>query len=307
VARPFVTLQYLLPHHLLCRIVYALSRSHRPWLKNALIRPFVRHFRPDMADAVEPDPLRYRSFNEFFTRALKPATRPVEPDPARLASPCDALLSHTGVLSGGELLQAKGQHYRLSALLAGESAIAASFEGGAYTTLYLAPYHYHRVHMPLEGRLRAAWHVPGRLFSVNAATCAEVPGLFARNERVVFLFEGPVGQFALIMVGALLVGSISSIWHGEITPWRRRSQPGTGPSMAASAAGGVHQLEPLAGVPLQQPRGAELGRFNMGSTVLLLLPPGRVGWDTALAPGTTVRMGQALGTLNLAAALRSSA
>ncbi len=295
-ARLFVTLQYLLPHHLLCRIVYALSRSRRPWLKNALIRAFVRHYHPEMAGALEPDPMRYRSFNELFTRTLQPAARPIDPDPMRLVSPCDAILSHTGLLSSDELVQAKGRHYLLSALLAGDTA-AASFHGGAYTTLYLAPRHYHRVHMPLAGTLRGAWHVPGRLFSVNAATCARVPALFARNERVICLFESEFGPFAVVMVGALLVGSISTVWHGEVTPWRRVAPGAPAAHATASAPRAIHQLEPLPGSELRQPRGAELGRFNLGSTVVLLLSPGQVRWDAALMPGDTVRMGQALGAL----------
>jgi phosphatidylserine decarboxylase len=287
VGRLFVTLQYLLPQHLLCRLVYALSRSQRVWLKNALIRAFVRHYRPRMAEALEPEPLRYASFNALFTRALKPGARPIASGAAQLLAPCDGIVGQTGALVDDELLQAKGHRYRLAQLLAAPEAAAGGFRGGHYATLYLAPYHYHRVHMPLSGTLRSAWHVPGRLFSVNDATRARVPRLFARNERIVCLFDGEYGAFAVILVGALFVGSMSTVWHGEITPWR-------GAHASALASGGLHRLEPSEATERFQPRGAELGRFNMGSTVLLLLSPANVRWQPGLALGQQVRIGQAL-------------
>ena len=289
----FVTLQYLLPHHLLCRLAYALTRSRRPWLKNLLIRRFVQHYRPQMSDALEPDPLRYESFNAFFTRALRPGARALAGEPQHLLCPCDGTVSLCGRVEAGMLLQAKGHRYSLDALLGGQREWSAQLAGGSFATLYLAPYDYHRVHMPLAGRLSAAWHVPGRLFSVNAATAARVPGLFARNERVVCAFEGEYGVFAVVLIGALFVGSMSTVWHGDVTPWRA----------AAAAPGGVHRLQPR-GADLAQPRGAELGRFNMGSTVIVLLPPGSVRWDEALChAGQSCRMGQALGVLTGAAAL----
>ena len=285
--RLFVTLQYLLPHHLLCRFIYALSRSQRPWLKNALIRSFVRHYRPQMGDALESEPTRYPSFNAFFTRALKPGVRPMPSAAAQLVSPCDGIVGQTGMLADDELLQAKGHRYRLQELLATPEAAPQLFRGGHYVTLYLAPYHYHRVHMPLSGTLRSAWHVPGRLFSVNDATRARVPRLFARNERIVCLFDGEAGAFAVILVGALFVGSMSTVWHGEITPWGGRAA-------TSATARGVRRLEPLGTVESFQARGAELGRFNMGSTVLLLLPPSSLRWPPALALGQGIRMGEPL-------------
>jgi len=286
----FVALQYLLPHHLLCRLVYVLTRSETRWLKNLLIRAFMRGYAPEMADALEPKPLKYRSFNAFFTRALRADARPADPDRQRIVSPCDGTLSIAGSLHGSELLQAKSHRYTLEALLAAESDWVTRLSGGRYATIYLAPYNYHRVHMPLSGRLSAAWHVPGRLFSVNGATVARVPRLFARNERVVCAFEGDHGPFALVLVGALFVGSMSTVWHGEITPWRAASRPG----------GEIHRLEPSSSADLWQSRGAELGRFNMGSTVLLLLPPGLARWDASLQPGAAVAVGQPLGSLLLA-------
>jgi phosphatidylserine decarboxylase len=287
----FVRLQYLLPHHLLCRMVYAVTRARARWLKNLLIDAFMRSYQPYMADALEPEPRRYPSFNAFFTRALRPDARPIDPDPLRVVAPCDGTLSVAGTMAGEELLQAKGHSFTLASLLGDDASWVKVLHGGAYATFYLAPFNYHRVHMPLAGRLTAAWHVPGRLFSVNGATVARVPGLFARNERIVCAFAGDHGPFAVVLVGALFVGSMSTVWHGEITPWR-----GT-----AKALRGVRPLQPTGAVDLSQPRGAELGRFNMGSTVLLLLPPGLARWDAGLAPGAAVAVGQGLGRLSAAA------
>jgi phosphatidylserine decarboxylase len=279
----FARLQYLLPHHLLCRLVYWLTRSQWRGLKNLLIGAFMRGYAPEMADALQPSPLAYRSFNAFFTRALRADARPIDPDPRRIVSPCDGTLSIAERTRGHELLQAKSHRFTLEALLAAESGWASRLADGLYATVYLAPYNYHRVHMPLSGRLSAAWHVPGRLFSVNAATVTRVPQLFARNERVICAFEGESGAFVVVLVGALFVGSMSTVWHGEVTP-------ATGASVA-------RRLEVSTGAGVWQPRGAELGRFNMGSTVLLLLPPDLARWDPALRPGQPLQMGQGLGTL----------
>jgi phosphatidylserine decarboxylase len=280
----FVALQYLLPHHLLCRLVYALTRSRTRWFKNLLIGAFMRGYRPEMADAAEPEPRNYDSFNTFFTRALRPGARSSPDDALGIASPCDGTLSIACGMTGTTLLQAKGREYTLEALLAGQSDWVARLAGGLYATIYLAPYNYHRVHMPLAGRLSAAWHVPGRLFSVNQGTAARVPGLFARNERVVCAFEGDRGPFAVILVGALFVGSMSTVWHQEVTPLRARR--------------GARALVPVTDSDLALPRGAELGRFNMGSTVILLLPPGAAHWDASLKPAATLRVGQRLGQLD---------
>ena len=277
----FVALQYLLPHHLLCRLVYALTRSRTRWFKNLLIGAFMRGYRPAMADAAEPEPRNYESFNAFFTRALRPGTRPGPADALAIASPCDGTLSIAARINGTTLLQAKGHEYTLEALLAGQSDWVARLEGGLYATIYLAPYNYHRIHMPLAGRLSAAWHVPGRLFSVNQRTAASVPRLFARNERVVCAFESDHGPFVVILVGALFVGSMGTVWHQEVTPSRARR--------------GARALVAISGSDLALSRGAELGRFNMGSTVILLLPPGAAHWDESLEAGSTLRVGQRLG------------
>jgi phosphatidylserine decarboxylase len=288
-SRLFVTLQYLLPHHLLCGLMYALTRMRARPIKNLLISGFCRLYRPNMSDALEPDPLRYESFNAFFTRALKLDARPRDPDPKRIVSPCDGTLSVAGSLREGLMLQAKGHYYSLDALLAETSDLNLSLRDGRYATIYLAPYNYHRLHMPVPGRLRAAWHVPGRIFSVNAATVARVPGLFARNERVICVFDGDAGSFVLVLVGALFVGSMSTIWHGDITPWRR---PG-----AAAGPTAIHRLSPSGSAHLSQPRGAEFARFNMGSTIVMLLPASMTSWDLALAPGMPLAVGQGMGLL----------
>jgi phosphatidylserine decarboxylase len=280
-ARAFVALQYLLPQHALSRLVYGATRSRVRPLKNALIEAFVARFRPDMSDAAEPDYLQFESFNAFFTRALREGARPVDPDPAALVSPVDGSVAQIGRLDGSYLPQAKGHAYTLEALLAGDGAWAERFRGGAFATLYLAPFNYHRVHLPLPGRLCAAWYVPGQLFSVNATTAASVPGLFARNERIVCVFEERGLHFALVLVGALCVGSMSTVWHGEVTP--RTPRRGAELPLAAAAA-------PLA-------KGAEMGRFNMGSTVILLLPRETATWLPDFGCGTPVRVGQTLARL----------
>jgi phosphatidylserine decarboxylase len=283
-SRLFVGLQYLLPQHLLSGAVHWLSRLELSWVKNALIDNFVVNYRPDMSEAEEPEPRRYASFNAFFTRALRPGARPVDPAPSALVSPVDGTVSQIGRIEGSTLVQAKGLSYTLESLLdEAAPAWAAAFRGGAYATLYLAPHNYHRIHMPLAGVLEAAWYVPGQLFSVNATTASQVPGLFARNERVVCVFaDGPL-SFALVLVGALFVGSMSTVWHGEVTPRSPRVRGSLPLDFVRTA--------------LKLEKGAELGRFNMGSTVILLLPPGRTEWRGELAAGSAVRVGQALARL----------
>jgi phosphatidylserine decarboxylase len=275
--RLFVWLQYLLPQHALSRLVFAATRVRTPWFKNLLTRGFLNLFTVDMSEAAEADPYRYGSFNEFFTRALRPGARAIDADPQVVASPVDGAVSECGAIEQNRLLQAKGRQYSLADLLAGQ-AWADRFEGGTFATVYLAPFNYHRIHMPVRGTLRETVHVPGRLFSVNAVTAQWVPRLFARNERVLTLFDTDFGRFALILVGALNVGSMTTVWAGDITPAARRAVTRI-PSPATT-------LE----------KGAELGRFNMGSTVILLFEPGRVCWHPRLCPGVPVQLGQAIGT-----------
>jgi phosphatidylserine decarboxylase len=276
--RLFVWLQHILPQHALSRLVLRATRVRAPWFKNWLIRGFLQLYAIDMTEAVQADPLRYGSFNEFFTRALKPDVRVLARSTREIACPVDGAISEAGKIDGASLLQAKGRHYTLDELLASR-AWAKHFEGGSFATIYLAPFNYHRVHMPLNGRLRETVYVPGRLFSVNSVTASLVPRLFARNERVLTWFDTAFGEFALILVGALNVGSIATVWAGDITPAPRR----------------VARTLPPQEVSLEQ--GQELGRFNMGSTVILLFQKDRAHWRDDLRAGATVRLGQSLGFL----------
>ena len=281
----FVPMQYLLPQHTFSRVVLQATRIETPAIKDALIGSFIKGFNPDMSDAVETDPHAYASFNAFFTRALRPEARPIAAGAGALASPVDGTVSQAGPIAGDQVFQAKGHHYSLDALLSGAApGWSAGFRDGLFATIYLAPYNYHRIHMPCDGVLREAWYVPGKLFSVNAATAAAVPGLFARNERVVLLFEGDCGPFAVILVGALFVGSMTTVWHGDVTP-RRPRQPTRLP------------LDSYAH-PLSMSRGEELGRFNMGSTVILLFGKNKAELLEKVSAGQVVRMGEPIGQLN---------
>ena len=274
----FVWLQHMLPQHALSRLILRATRVRTPWIKNTLVRGFLKLYAIDMAEAAQSDPYSFGSFNEFFTRALKPGVRSIAADPNAIACPVDGTISQAGTIEGERLLQAKGRTYTLTELLAAQPW-ARDFEGGSFATIYLAPFNYHRVHMPVHGQLKDTVYVPGRLFSVNAATAAQVPKLFARNERVLTLFDTAFGRIALIMVGALNVGSMATVWAGDITPAARRT---------------ITRL-PLHDVSLE--KGAEMGRFNMGSTVILLFQRNRARWDADLTAGAIVKLGQSLGAL----------
>jgi phosphatidylserine decarboxylase len=282
--RAGVALQYLLPQHAITALVHRLARSETLWLRRLLIRGFSWLYSVDLADAAQRDPDAYRSFNEFFTRALAPGARRLPTAARAIASPCDGTVSERGTISGERLLQArlraKSRWYTLGELL-GEDPQAHDFAGGEFATIYLAPYNYHRVHMPLDGRLTGLRYLPGRLFSVSGATAAAIPRLYARNERVVCRFTTAAGPLAIVFVGALNVGSIAIVGFGDLTPVRPR----------AARAFAIPSPAPVFA------RGAELGRFNMGSTIILLLPPGRGRWAREFVPGATVRMGASIGEL----------
>jgi phosphatidylserine decarboxylase len=275
--RLFVWFQYLLPQHGLSRLVLAATRVRAAWFKNLTIRGFLRLYRVDMSEAAESDPYRYGSFNEFFTRALKDGARPIVSDPDVIACPVDGCVSEAGTIAGDRLVQAKGRHYRLTELLAAQPW-ASHFEGGSFVTIYLAPFNYHRVHMPLRGELQDTVYVPGRLFSVNAVTAQHVPRLFARNERLLTLFDTAFGRVAVVLVGALNVGSMATVWAGDVTPAARRV------------------ITRIPAPPTTLAKGAELGRFNMGSTVILLFEPNRARWLPRVQAGAIVRLGRSLGT-----------
>ncbi len=276
-----VALQYPLPQHALSRLAGRIVRCRWRWFRSRAIRRFVALFRVDLTEAAEPSPDSYCHFDAFFTRALKPGTRPLPRDPDQLASPVDGAVSRADAVEGGRLIQAKGRDYSVEELLGGDPELATPFHGGRFATLYLSPRDYHRIHMPLDGTLRTSLYVPGRLFSVNPATTARVPRLFARNERLAALFDTPVGPVGVVMVGALLVAGIETVWSGWETPphgRRLRQRTHDGPHFQ---------------------RGDEIGRFHMGSTVILLLPPtAEAAWEPGLVPGTPVRMGQPLARLS---------
>ncbi len=277
--RAFALLQDLLPKHGLSKLMHRAARSTRPWLRTALIRTVMRAYPMiDMREAAASDPCGYPSFNAFFTRALRPDARPVAAAEHELACPVDGTVSQLGTVRDGQLLQAKGMHYTAAALLA-DADSATKYSGGGFACLYLAPYNYHRIHMPLAGRLVATRYVPGALFSVNNATARALPGLFARNERVVCEFDTELGPLAMVLVGALFVGSIETVYAGEINPPAMRG--GTVRSVATGTGAAFA-------------KGAELGRFNMGSTVIVLLGNGATRFAEHLGHGSIVRMGQPL-------------
>ena len=276
--------QQLLPLGLLTRLVHWLTRQRRPrWLKNLAIRTFVRAFAVNMAESVEPEPSAYPDFNAFFTRALKPGLRPLAAEREAVASPVDGAVSELGSIEQGRLLQAKGLYYTVAELLGGSGDGTAAFQGGSFVTLYLSPRDYHRIHMPCAGTLRQMIYLPGGLHSVSPATVRTIPQLFARNERVACLFDGELGPLALVLVGAVNVAAIETVWAGLVAPPR-----GGGPRRVGYPDAGQAGAVSLG-------RGEELGRFNMGSTVVMLLGRGDLAWDRRLVAGAPVRLGEALG------------
>jgi len=268
--------QHIAPQRALTRLAGWFGECRWVWLKNILIRYFIRRYDVDVNAALITDLESYPTFNSFFTRLLKPELRPIVTEPDHIASPVDGCVSQMGLIEQDVLFQAKGFHFNLCALLGGEESRAAPFYNGAFATLYLAPRDYHRVHMPITGTLRETVYVPGTLFSVSQKTAAHIPHLFARNERLICLFDTHIGPMAVILVGAMLVGSISTIWETKATA--------TLSNRLYSAHEGITLL-----------RGAELGHFKMGSTVIVLFPPHKVAWASSLESNSFIQMGQFLG------------
>jgi phosphatidylserine decarboxylase len=280
-SRLFALIQYLLPKTLMTALVYRITRIRIRAVKDTLIRGFLRLYDVDLDEVRLDVPQDFRTFNEFFIRDLRDGARPVDPAPDAFVSPVDGTLSQAGAIRGDRLLQAKGIDYTLDDLLATDLDNSKAFADGTFATIYLAPYNYHRVHAPLDGTLVSAHYVPGDLFSVNDATAKHVPGLFRRNERLNLHFETASGPMALIFVGALNVGSISTPWSGEIRPKK---------------SGVVERLD-LSAHSRDVKKGGLLGWFNMGSTVIVLLPEGSCRWHDDLVPGAITRMGMRIGTL----------
>lgn len=272
----FIALQRLAPQHLISRAAGAFANSETPLIKNNFIRWFHNKYQVDMSQALEQDPLAYPSFNAFFTRALREDARPIQGDEQTVACPSDGVLSQFGRIEEGRIIQAKGQTFTVAELLADTSGTEA-YQNGQFATVYLSPRDYHRVHMPLAGTLTQMTHIPGRLFSVNAVTTEHVPRLFARNERVVCHFDTEYGPMVVVLVGAMIVAGIETVWAGPVAPVKRQIQ---------------HSYYRPQEVKLA--RGEELGRFHLGSTVVVLLPEGRCHWPSHLSPGSFVIMGEPL-------------
>ncbi len=270
--------QYLLPKQALTSFAGLVANWRGGAATTSIIRWFVGRYGVNMAEAAEPDIAAYPRFNDFFTRALKPGVRPLAA--AEWVCPVDGAISQFGRIDGGRIFQAKGHDYTATALLGGDTALAAHFHGGHFATLYLSPRDYHRIHMPRAGRLLRMVHVPGALFSVNPTTARGVPGLFARNERVVCVFDSAQGPWVLVLVGATIVGSMATVWHGVVNPPR----PGT-----------VRAWD-YNGQAIDLPQGAEMGRFLLGSTVVMLMPAGALQFNPAWAPGGAIRMGEVMAT-----------
>lgn len=275
----FIFLQHIAPQHLLSRLAGLIADNRTGWFKNLIIRAFIRHYRVDMSEAEEPDPTAYGNFNSFFTRPLKAGARPLCSGDT-IASPADGAVSQAGDIVQGRIFQAKGQSYTTVELLGGDLELAALFDKGSFATIYLSPRDYHRVHMPCQGTLIRTVYVPGDLFSVNQTTAERVPRLFARNERLVSVFDTPYGPMASIMVGAMIVAGIDTVWSGSEAPAR--------PTIRTTRFD-----QPPPAVALA--KGDEMGRFRLGSTVILLFARNRMRWRPVCVAGATVRMGEALG------------
>jgi phosphatidylserine decarboxylase len=270
--------QYLLPKQAMTVLAGHIANASAGRITTFIIRQFVRHYGVNMDEAVNPDIHSYRTFNDFFTRALREEKRPIAP--ADYVCPADGIISQLGIISGDRIFQAKGRNYSATTLVGGDSELAGKFYGGHFATLYLSPRDYHRVHMPCSGRLTRMIHVPGTLFSVNPRTVRGVPGLFARNERVICVFESEHGPFVMILVGATIVGSIATVWHGVVNPERSRK---------------VHEWQ-YSSKDIVLGKGEEMGRFQLGSTVIMLFPENRLVFNPLWAPAQTVRFGEMMAT-----------
>jgi len=270
----FIALQRLLPQHSLSRLLGKIAASEQPWLKDMLIRKAIAHYGVDLSEALITDANGYGSFNAFFTRNLNADARPIDEGPDALVSPADGAISQIGAIGDGEIFQAKGHMFSVATLLGTEVDTADRFHRGSFATIYLSPRDYHRVHMPFTGELKSATYIPGKLFSVNEVTANHVAGLFARNERISCLFETSQGLVAVVMVGALFVAGIETVWQTEFTP------------------GKLHHRVFTDGYTLT--KGDELGIFKFGSTVIVLTE-NKIGWQEGYLQGSKCRMGEALG------------
>lgn len=280
----FILFQHLVPQHLLSRLVGRLAACEIPWIKNPFIRWFAKKYQINMQEALQETPTAYPSFNAFFTRALKPDARTINPDPNALVSPADGAFSQLGAIEHGRIFQAKGRGYGLTTLVGGDDKLASLFKNGHFATIYLSPRDYHRVHMPITGTLRETIYVPGDLYSVNQTTAENVDQLFARNERLVAVFDTEVGPMAMILVGAMIVAGIETVWAGQVAPVLKQ------PARQIFAADAQPEIT--------LEKGAEMGRFKLGSTVILLFGAQAITWLESYKAESPVRLGETIATLN---------
>jgi len=268
--------QYILPHHFLSKVMSKFTHSKIKVWKNLMISQIIKIYGVNMSEAKEQDINNFASFNHFFTRELKAGVRPITTVKNSIACPADGAVSQAGLIKQGDIFQAKGKSFTAIDLLGGNAETAKAFENGSFTTIYLSPKDYHRLHMPIKGTLTEMIHIPGRLFSVNAATANSVPGLFARNERVACLFDTELGPMALILVGAIFVSSVETTWHGVVTP----------PSIESVRSWQYEENAPVI------EKGEEMGRFNMGSTIIVLFGKDKVEWEADFKAGKKVQLGE---------------
>lgn len=271
----FIKLQHWVPQHALSRFIGKIANSHNSLIKNTFIEWFIKRYQVDMSLAAEENPRAYANFNDFFTRALKPGIRPICNEPIAIVCPADGAISQLGKIVNGRVFQAKGQDYSVEELLGGDAALAQEFADGDFATVYLSPKDYHRVHMPYGGKLRTMVSIPGDLFSVNTVTADNVPRLFSRNERVAAIFDTDIGPMAVVLVGAMIVAGIETVWDGELAPM------------------GSREIE-TSNYPYQNivlAKGDEMGRFKLGSTAIILFAKDKVTWEQQFKAGATTRVG----------------
>ncbi|GGN32038.1 MULTISPECIES: archaetidylserine decarboxylase [Marinomonas] len=277
----FAFAQHITPQKTLSRAIGKIAECENTWVKNTFISQFVKKYQVDMTEAVNSDPLSYRNFNDFFTRAIRPELRPICNEENSIACPADGAVSQLGNIEHGTLFQAKGHYYSLTSLLGGDASLSNQFLGGSFATVYLSPKDYHRVHMPLSGKLTKMIHIPGKLFSVNKVTAEQIPNVFARNERTVCLFDTEAGPMAVILVGAMIVASIETVWAGQVTPFNKHVV--------------TWDYKELNNIEIK--KGEEMGRFKLGSTAIVLFGKNAVNWEESLQADTPTKMGMHFGNV----------
>jgi phosphatidylserine decarboxylase len=284
-ARLFIALQHIIPQHFLSKMMWRLTRCEYKWLLKLILPLFIRLFKVNMKEAKNPDWKSYSSFNNFFTRELNDDAREVSAEQNTIVSPVDGAISQLGKINADLIFQAKGHAYSLTQLVGDREDLGETFKDGEFNTIYLSPKDYHRIHMPVDGTLKEMIHVPGQLFSVSPTTVENVPALFARNERVICLFDTPAGPMAMILVGAIFVGSIETIWHGEVTPPTRKD------------IRNWKYDDQSSNESVTIKKGEEMGRFNMGSTVILLYANKHMDWEKELKTENKVQLGEVIGNI----------